>query len=77
VLAVVFDTDQVAFTMTSGPPFADIKRSFPSFSAAAKESADSRIYAGIHFRSACQDGLTLGRKIGQRVATTYLQPLKN
>ena len=77
VLAAVFDTDQVAFTITSGPPFADIKRSFPSFSAAAKESADSRIYAGIHFPSACRDGLALGRKIGQRVALSYLQPLKN
>jgi hypothetical protein len=77
LLAVVFDTDQVAFTITSGPPFADIKRSFPGFSAAAKESADSRVYAGIHFRSACQDGLTLGRKMGHRVATSYLLPLKN
>jgi hypothetical protein len=77
VLAGVFGDDQVSFTITSGPPFANIKRSFPSFSAAAKESADSRVYAGIHFRSACQDGLTLGRKIGQRVAMSYLLPLKN
>jgi hypothetical protein len=63
-LAGVLGTDQVAFTITSGPPFANIKRSFSSLSAAAKESADSRVYAGIHFRSACQDGLILGRKIG-------------
>ena len=76
-LAGVFGTDAVAFTITSGPPFADIKRSFPGFSSAAKESAESRVYAGIHFRTACQDGLTLGRKIGQRVALSYLQPLKN
>ena len=61
-LAGVLGTDQVAFTVTSGPPFADIKRSFTSFSQAARESADSRIYAGIHFRTACEDGLALGRK---------------
>jgi hypothetical protein len=76
VLANFLGTDQVAFTITSGPPYANIKRSFTSFSQAARESADSRVYAGIHFRSACEDGLALGRKIGQRVAMSYLQPLR-
>jgi hypothetical protein len=77
VLASFLGTDQVAFTITSGPPFPNIKRSYTSLSQAARESADSRIYAGIHFRSACEDGLVLGRKIGQRVAISYLQPLRN
>ena len=39
-------------------------------------SADSRVYAGIHFRSACEDGLVLGRKVGHRVVTLYLQPAR-
>jgi hypothetical protein len=47
-----------------------------SFSQAARESADSRVYAGIHFRSACEDGLALGRKVGQRTAAMYLQPTR-
>jgi hypothetical protein len=47
-----------------------------SFSQAARESADSRVYAGIHFRSACADGLMLGRKVGQRAVTLYLQPAR-
>jgi len=76
-LAAALGTDQVAVTVTSGPPFANIKRSYASLSQAARESADSRIYAGIHFRSACEDGLVLGRRIGQRVAASYLQPLRN
>ena len=76
-LAAVLGTDQVAFTVISGPPFANIKRSFSSLSAAARESVDSRVYAGIHFRSACEDGLLLGRKIGQRAAATYLLPVRN
>jgi hypothetical protein len=46
-------------------------------SQAARESADSRIYAGIHFRSACEDGIALGRKIGHRAAASYLLPLRN
>ena len=57
-------------------PFDGLTRSFTSFSQAARESADSRIYAGIHFRSACEDGLVLGRKVGQRATTMYLQPAR-
>jgi len=75
VLARILGTDQVSVVITSGPPFANIKRSFTSFSQAARESADSRVYAGIHFRTACEDGLVLGRRIGARAAAMYLQPL--
>ena len=73
VLARFFGNDQVAFTTTSGPPFAGITRSFKSFSQAAQENADSRVYAGIHFRSACKDGIKLGQQIGRRGFTQYLQ----
>ena len=76
VLASVLGGDQANFTVTSGKPFEGITRSFTSFSQAARESADSRVYAGIHFRSACEDGLALGRKIGQRAVTLYLQPAR-
>jgi len=74
VLAEVLGTDRVAFMMVSGPPFAGISRSFTSFSGAAQENADSRVYAGLHFRTACRDGIALGQKIGTRVARMYLLP---
>jgi hypothetical protein len=76
VLASALGGDQAAFTVVSGKPFDGITRSFTSFSQAARESADSRVYAGIHFRSACEDGLALGRKIGQRTIVLYLQPVR-
>ncbi|MDP9144991.1 MAG: vanadium-dependent haloperoxidase [Actinomycetota bacterium] len=76
VLASVLGGDQANFTFKSGKPFEGITRSFTSFSQAARESADSRVYAGIHFRSACEDGLVLGRKVGQRAVTLYLQPAR-
>jgi len=75
VLAGVLGGDQVSFSFKSGKPFEGLTRSFTSFSQAARESADSRVYAGIHFRSACEDGLALGRQVGQRVATMYLRPI--
>ena len=74
--ANVLGGDQANFTFKSGKPFEAITRSFTSFSQAARESADSRVYAGIHFTSACEDGLVLGRKIGQRAVMLYLQPAR-
>jgi hypothetical protein len=74
VLAEVLGSDRIAFTMVGGPPFAGLSRSFTSLSGAAQENADSRVYAGIHFRTACRDGLALGQKIGTRVARMYLLP---
>ena len=76
VLASLLGGDQATFTVTSGKPFEGLTRSFSSFSQAARESADSRVYAGIHFRSACEDGLGLGRKVGQRAVALYLQPVR-
>jgi hypothetical protein len=75
VLAGAFGTDRVAFKMTSGPPFPGITRSFASFSQASQENADARVYAGIHFRSACRDGIAQGEKIGRRAVAQYLLPL--
>lgn len=76
VLARFFDNDEIAFVTTSGAPFAEITRQFSSFSQAAQENADSRVYAGIHFRTACRDGLKLGSKIGKFTVGHILQPLR-
>lgn len=37
------------------------------FRSRAEENAASRLWAGIHFRSACDAGLQLGREVGQAV----------
>jgi hypothetical protein len=76
VLARFFGDDDIAFDMTSGAPFAGITRRFGSFSQAARENADSRVYAGIHFRTACRDGLQLGGKIGKFTFGHVLEPLR-
>ena len=74
VLRRFFDDDEVPFTTTSGVPFAGITRSFGSFSEAARENGNSRIYAGIHFRSAVEDGIKRGEKIGRFVFAHALRP---
>jgi hypothetical protein len=69
--------DNTPFTMTSftASP-AGSTRTFNSFSEAAKENADSRVRAGIHFRFSCIAGLDMGGKIGNWVVEHYLQPVK-
>jgi hypothetical protein len=42
-------------------------RSFSSFHEAAQEAGMSRLYGGIHFRSAIELGLSQGYCIGEQV----------
>jgi hypothetical protein len=42
-------------------------RTFPSFEAAAAEAAVSRLYGGIHYRPAIEEGVKLGRRVGDVV----------
>lgn len=70
-VAAFFGTDNISFTLKSENPNAP-DRSFTSFSQAAQESADSRLYGGIHWRFDNQDGLTSGIDLGEYVAANFL-----
>jgi hypothetical protein len=52
-------------------------RNFKSFDAAADEAAISRMYAGIHFRSAVEHGSLQGRCIGAATLKLQLQSAAN
>lgn len=58
----------VAFTDATHKDRGFASRTFPSFWAAAREAAVSRLYGGIHYRAAIERGLEQGRCIGQMVA---------
>lgn len=64
VLTFVFG-DGFKFTDTSEEYFGLPARHFNSFRHAADEAAISRLYGGIHFRDAIENGQDQGRKIGQ------------
>ena len=57
--------DNFAFTDMTDRSDGLAPRSFPSFWAAAREAGISRMYGGIHFRAAIDDGLEQGRCIGE------------
>jgi PAP2 superfamily len=72
VLARFYGTDDLPFT-TGSDFLPGVYRSFPTCLDAAGEAAVSRLYGGIHFRSANEDGLQAGISIGEWTATHYLQ----
>jgi hypothetical protein len=66
--------DNTPISVTSdGMP--GVTRSFPSFSAALEEVKNARIFGGIHFRSACEDGQALGIKVADYIITHALLPV--
>jgi hypothetical protein len=76
VLALFYGTDDLPFT-TGSDFLPGVYRSFPTCLDAAEEATMSRIYGGIHFRSASEDGLQAGISIGEWTGSRYLQPKGN
>jgi hypothetical protein len=66
VLTEMFGED-FAFTDHTHDAHGLPARSFASFTEAADEAAVSRLYGGIHFRAAIENGLDQGRCIGEKV----------
>ena len=76
VLAEAFGSDQIRFTFTSTTALpANPAREFASFSQAARENADSRVKAGLHFRFATIAGLELGEHVGRFAIANRLTPI--
>jgi hypothetical protein len=65
ILASTFG-DNTSFTVTSESRPGT--RSFSSFSSAISEISDARVFGGIHFRTSCNLGNTLGRNVANFIA---------
>ena len=72
VLAAFFGTDNIPFTTVS-EEVPGVSRSDASFSEAAAEAGMSRIYGGIHFMSAKQQGIFSGAMLGAYVMEHFLE----
>jgi hypothetical protein len=67
-----YGTDNISFSMTvSGIG----TRSFTSFSQASQETANSRMWGGIHFRFEDEGGRNAGILLGEHVYANELQPI--
>ena len=72
ILAAAFG-ENTTFTVTS--EIRPVTRSFAKFSDAIAEIVDARVFGGIHLRSSCQSGNTLGRAVAEYVSKHAMRPL--
>jgi hypothetical protein len=61
--------DNYAFTDSTEVEFGMQARSFKSFIDASQEAAVSRVYGGIHYMPACENGKVQGRRIGEFIVS--------
>ena len=65
--------EHTSFSVSSdGMP--GVMRTFSSFSAALEEIKNARVFGGIHYRTACNDGQALGEAVGDYVLRRSLRP---
>ena len=64
----------IVATSPTNPGF---ERRWESFSEGIEEVVDARIFSGIHYRSADEDGADVGRAVALHVMSRQLRPLKN
>jgi len=78
-LADYYGTNDVTFTVTNAPapPATPITRTYTSFSQAADEIVDARVWGGIHFRTADEVGAKIGRRVARFREGRYFQPRKH
>jgi hypothetical protein len=69
-----FGTDRIAFSAFSNKSCTT--RSFDRFSDALEEVIDARVWAGIHFRTADEQGAMLGKKVAHYLKNHYFEPVR-
>lgn len=72
-LGAFFGTDRVTLNFDSLVPNSGGPRSFDRLRDVRREVTIARIYGGLHFRKAMDDGRELGREIAKRVTRTYFE----
>ena len=77
MLALFFGTDEMTFTVntTNTTPGVPATRTYNRFSDAADDVVNVRIWQGIHWRFADEEGRKQGRHVAQWVYAHYLKPL--
>ena len=67
-----FETDDIGWSDTTN---GGLTRTFTSFSQAIHEVEDARVWSGIHFRNADEQGSKIGRQVARYREKHYFQPV--
>jgi len=67
-----FGDDNISFVATTEDPHAKgVTRSFTSFTQAAKQNGESRIFLGVHYRFDAEGGYEIGTAVGEDTAKKF------
>jgi len=76
IMRQYFNSDNITFTASTDDPKSPVKtRTFTSFSQAAHEEADSRVWLGVHYPWDASDGTALGENIATWAFTHKMRPV--
>lgn len=73
MLASFFGENAKLTVSSDAPEMAGVVRSYKGFSEILQEIKDARVFAGIHFRSACNAGQQLGSGVADYVRSNAIQ----
>ncbi len=76
ILARTFGQGKKITVSSDAPEMAGVVRSYKGFSEILQEIKDARVFAGIHFRSACDVGGNLGAEVGDYVKDNALKHVR-
>ncbi len=68
-----FHTNRMTFSLTSVGTA--VRRDYRQFSGPIRDAIDGRVYIGLHFRRADEQGAWLGMKVARWATTHYFDPL--
>ena len=73
-MLAAFFGDNTEFSLTSEVT-PGVTRYYASFTAAAEEAGDARVFGGIHFRTACVDAKAMGERVASYILEHAFQRL--
>ncbi len=70
-----FGGEPIAFSLVMIVPDApEVTREYVSFTDVIAETIDARVFQGLHFRTADEQGAEIGANVAEWVATNHFQP---
>jgi hypothetical protein len=72
-LRAYFGTDRVSFDLINAGL---VHRPYARFSDVLRDTIDARVWVGLHFRFADEQGAWVGKKVGQWVGSRFFEPVK-
>ena len=73
-----FGTNDMSFDVVrpNVPNVGTVTRTYAQFTAVVDDTIDARVYQGLHFRSADEQGARIGRDVARWLSTHFLRPLR-